>query len=730
MQIDLQRFHATFFDETAEHLATMEEALLSLEQSPDDRELLGSIFRAAHSIKGASGTFGFGQIAGFTHRMESLLDRMRNGEVHTDADLVALLLRSADVLSALLAAAKDGAPLPPELEEIVQSLERAQAASQLAGGVPAPAAEAQTASLAREVATGARQYAVTFAPGLDLLRHGMDPLLLLRDLSQLGEIVEVTVDASRMPHLADLVPDECHLAWSIRLKTDKPQEEIQGVFIFVEDCSRIGVQEETVCAESGEAPNTAAAAAPDSSASGRSEQPAVDGPQVAAQEARSQDERPPAKAPAAAPKGRHTECSSIRVSVEKVDDLINLVGELVIAQSMINQVLGQVATDQLPAVQEALSAMNRSTRDLQDRVMSVRMIPLASVFRRFPRLVHDLAAGLGKQVNVEISGEDTELDKQMTEQLGDPLTHLIRNAVDHGVEPPEERKQAGKPAQGNIGLRAYHEGGNVVIEVSDDGRGLDRERIRRKAVEMGLVGHDEQLNDEQVFGLIMAPGFSTAQQVTDVSGRGVGMDVVKRNIEALNGSVSITSRPGRGSTFRLRLPLTMAILDGLSLGLNGEIYIVPLLSVVESFRPKPGDVKTVAGRGEVILVRGRPVPMLRLHRAFHTQARATDPTQGLVVILEHQGKHLGLLVDELLGQMQVVMKSLEANYQKVEGLSGATILGDGQVAFILDVPGLTRLARRTSSRPAEQDESGLTPPSRLPEETEEGRAVAIAAPPR
>ena len=301
---------------------------------------------------------------------------------------------------------------------------------------------------------------------------------------------------------------------------------------------------------------------------------------------------------------------------------------------------------------------------------------------------------MGKQISVEITGEDTELDRQMIEQIADPLTHLIRNAVDHGIGTPEDRQRSGKPPEGTIGLHAYHEGGNVVIEVSDDGRGLDRERIRHKAVAQGLIGPEDNLGETQLHALIFAPGFSTAEKVTDVSGRGVGMDVVKRNIEALNGSVSIESAPNRGSTFRIRLPLTMAILDGLAASLGGDIYLFPLLSVIESFRPKAADVKTIAGKGEVVMVRDMALPLVRLHRVFHCVGAITDPTRGLVVIVEHQGKKLGILVDDLLGQMQVVMKSIESNYQKVEGLSAATILGDGQVAFILDVPGLTRLAHQ------------------------------------
>lgn len=661
MQIDMQRFHAVFFDEAAEHLAAMEQALLSLENSPEDPELLHSIFRAAHSIKGASGTFGFGDIAQFTHHLESLLDRMRDGQIAPTRDLVELLLHSADTLGALVAAAKDGGPLPPEVEQIIQGLGDALAKN--GEGQPAPAEQPVTSLLA---STGLAEYRITFVPGQDMLRHGMDPLLLLRDLAEMGEILEVTADTSRIPSLEEMVPEECYLGWTVRLRTSKSQEELQAVFIFVEDSSQISI--EPLGSESE--PSTA----PVDRSAGNEAAPATKA------------------AKPCASRGRSLDASSIRVSVGKVDELINLVGELVIAQSMVNEAVNQISVERLPVIQEALAAMNRSTRDLQERVMAVRMVPLATVFRRFPRVVHDLAASLEKQVAVEITGEDTELDKQMIEQIGDPLTHLVRNAVDHGIEPSTDRVAAGKPAEGKIGLHAYHEGGNVVIEVRDDGRGLDRERIHRKAIAQGLVKAEEPLTEEQIHSLIFAPGFSTAQQVTDVSGRGVGMDVVKRNIEAINGSVGIDSRQGQGSVFRIRLPLTMAILDGLAVSLNNEIYILPLLAVVESFRPKAEDVKTINGRGEVILVRGKTVPLVRLHQILNIPTQITDPTKGLVVLLENQGKKLGLLVDELLGQMQVVMKSLEANYQKVEGISGATILGDGHVAFILDVPGLSRLA--------------------------------------
>lgn len=668
MQIDMKRFHGAFFDEAAEHLAAMEAALLGLEKTPDDGELLNQIFRAAHSVKGASGTFGFTDVAHFTHSLEGLLDRMRGGQILPTPKLVELLLQSSDVLSGLVSAAKDGGPLPAATEELIQALEVARRGEGEAGDA---AASAQTPAAHR---AGKQEYAISFQPGRDILHFGMDPLLLLRDLAGMGPI-EVTADLGRLPDLAALVPDECHIGWTIRLVSEKSRDEIQAVFTFVEDCSQIRIE----CAACEPAP----AALPAQAAGMPQAEPAP-----AAEAARGGAE------PAAGSRGRSLESSSIRVSVEKVDELINLVGELVIAQSMVNQVTSHIPPEILPDMQEALAIMDRSTRQLQQRVMAVRMVPLANVFRRFPRVVRDLATSLGKQIQVEITGEDTELDKQMIEQITDPLTHMIRNAVDHGIGRPEERQRAGKSPQGRIGLRAYQEGGNVVIEVSDDGRGLDRERIRRKGVEKGLIGADEELSEQQIHDLLFAPGLSTADKVTDVSGRGVGMDVVKRNIEALNGSVSIESTAGRGSTFRIRLPLTMAIVDGLAVGLNGEIYILPLLSVLESFRPKAGDVKRIAGRGEVVLVRGRPLPLVRLARIFHESSEISAAEEGLVVLVEHQGKRLGLLVDELLGQMQVVMKSIESNYRKVEGVSAATILGDGQVAFILDVAGLGRLARQ------------------------------------
>lgn len=386
------------------------------------------------------------------------------------------------------------------------------------------------------------------------------------------------------------------------------------------------------------------------------------------------------------------ESSTIRVNTDKVDRLINLVGELVITQSMISQLVTDYKTESLPILEGAVTQMERNTRELQERVMAIRMLPIRTVFSRLPRLVRDLAAQCGKKIAIQIKGEETELDKTVIERISDPLTHLIRNAVDHGIEPPQKRLAQGKSDEGLITLNAFHQGGSIFIEVTDDGRGLDKEKIIRKAVEQGLVSGSEALTDEQVYRLILRPGFSTAEQVTDVSGRGVGMDVVLRNIEELGGTVTIATEVGRETRFTINLPLTLAILDGLSVQVGDEIYIIPLVSITESIRPKQTDLGSVVCRGEVVSVRGQLLPIVRLYEQFGVTPKVTDPTRSLLVIVEQEGRRVAILVDELLGQHQAVIKSLEANYQRMEGIAGATIMGDGRVALILDVPGLIRLA--------------------------------------
>jgi two-component system, chemotaxis family, sensor kinase CheA len=645
MQVDLNRFRETFFQESAEHLAEIEAGLLRLDQGSFDPELLNAIFRAAHSIKGASGMFGLDDVARFTHALESLLDRLRSGGIPVTGKLTDLLLRSTDVLRELLASSADGAPAPAQLQAVLEELYVAQRGSE-------PLAEEEPRARQSDQAPArAAQVHVHFRPAAEIFSQGMDVLLILRDLAALGESAAAEADLSALPSLADLDPEQCYLAWKVVLETAKTVEEIRDIFAFVEDGAEIRVEPE-------EARPVAV---------------------------------PSAVAPAvqAAPRD-----ASLRVATSKVDKLVDLVGELVIAQSMAQDIVENFSAARLGQLKEAMAQMERHIRELQERVMSVRMLPIGHIFGRFPRLVRDLAMQLAKNVRLEIAGEETELDKGVVEQMSDPLTHLIRNAIDHGIEAAAERARNGKPEQGLIRLEARHQAGSVIVEISDDGGGLDAERIRSKAVERGLIGESDALSEAQICDLIFSPGFSTAEQVSDLSGRGVGMDVVRRNVQALNGVVSVSSRTGQGTTVRIQLPLTLAILDGLPVLVGSETYLLPLVAIRESIRPQPGQVKTIAGRGEVVMVRGSALPLVRLHRLFGVPTEIQDPCRGLTVIVEYSGEPFALLVDELLGQQQVVIKSLEAHYRKVEGVLGATIRGDGRAALILDVAGLAQIARR------------------------------------
>jgi two-component system, chemotaxis family, sensor kinase CheA len=654
MNIDLERFRAVFFEEAAEHLVTMEAGLLRLEATPDDRDLLNDIFRSAHSIKGSSGMFGLTDLARFTHAMEGVLDRLRDGALAATPARIDLLLRSADLLRVLVAAARADAAPPPEADELAAEL----VAEIGAAGLPQP-----STVRAEQSVTGMR-FRIAMAPAPDFFLSGQDPLLLLRDLAALGELSDVTADLGALPSLAELAPETCYVSWTMTLETVHGESAVRDVFTFVDDICRVTIE---VIAET-----------PDALEALPNDPPTRERRQDIA------DRRAPSGASS----------STLRVATEKVDEIINLVGELVISQSMVSQLVATFNPDQLAQLEEAVAAMERSMRDLQERVMAVRMLPVGSVFSRLPRLVRDLAATSGKSVALEMSGEETELDKSVIERIADPLTHLIRNAADHGIEAPDVRRAAGKPEQGTIRLTARHQGGNVVIEIADDGAGLNLARIREKALAHGLLRDGETMTDEHLQSLIFHPGFSTAATVSDISGRGVGMDVVKRNVEALNGTIGIESSAGRGTRFRIKLPLTLAILDGMSLGVGSHVYVLPLLSIIESFRPAPRAVRTIFGQSEVVEVRGESVPLIRLHSVLGVEGAVEDPWRALIVLVEHDGRRFGLMVDELLGQSQVVVKNLEANFRRVEGVMGATILGDGHVALILDVQGITRLAGR------------------------------------
>ncbi|WP_208717110.1 chemotaxis protein CheA [Pantoea cypripedii] len=649
--MDISDFYQTFFDEADELLADMEQHLLGLDPQEPDSEQLNAIFRAAHSIKGGAGTFGFTVLQETTHILENILDGARRGEMALSTDIINLFLETKDIMQEQLDAYKTAQePNAESFNYICEALRQlALEAKGVAPAAPAVVAVAEAAAPTVSSA-GLRLHLV------DLKEK--EPDLLLEELGNLGTLSDVVKSANALEATIEGVG----------------KDDIVAVLCFVLEEAQI------LFPEGGSTPvETAPAAAvvaePVQSATVTEITPAV------------KRENKRAAAPAKA-----SESSSIRVAVEKVDQLINLVGELVITQSMLAQRSGALDPVAHGDLLNSMGQLERNARDLQESVMSIRMMPMEYVFSRFPRLVRDLASKLGKEVELTLLGSSTELDKSLIERIIDPLTHLVRNSLDHGIESPEKRLGAGKSAVGNLTLSAEHQGGNICIEVIDDGAGLNRERILAKAMSSGLPV-SESMSDEEVGMLIFAPGFSTAEQVTDVSGRGVGMDVVKRNIQEMGGHVEIASKQGKGTTIRILLPLTLAILDGMSVRVADEVFILPLNAVMESLQPRAEELKPLAGGERVLEVRGEYLPLVELWNVFDVQHAKTDATQGIVVILQSAGRRYALLVDQLIGQHQVVVKNLESNYRKVPGISAATILGDGSVALIVDVSALQSLNR-------------------------------------
>ena len=683
MALDLKQFHEAFFEEGFEALDGMEAALLKLSAGEVNDELINTIFRVAHSIKGGSATFGFADIAGFTHVLETLLDQLRSGKRRVQPAIVDVLLRALDVMRDMMSATRQERPGDPERANLVRTeiesiLKSAEATAPPARSVESPCGnEALSAAATTDSGNSSHcAWRLRLVPGAELLRHGNDPLRMLQELSTLSEIT-VRVEAGKLPPLSELDPEVCVLAWSVEIKSDLSRSAIMQVFEWAESECELTLERlapEPAVPQRAEPPTSAAAG-------GAEQMPA------ATQAAGGELVRP---APARAEGARNAggEVGSIRVSIEKIDELLNSVGELVITQSVLSQLAAPLEGRQADELRNALVQLERHMRSLQESVMRVRMLPIASVFNRFPRMIRDLGQRLGKKLELRMNGDQTELDKTVLEKIGDPLVHLVRNSIDHGIETPEQRLTAGKSEHGTIELNAYHKGGNVIVEVSDDGAGLNRDRILAKARERGLVGQDEELTEEKVLNLIFAPGFSTAEVVSDVSGRGVGMDVVRRNINEIGGHVQIHSMPGKGSTVRIRLPLTLAILDGQLARVGEEIYIVPIVSIVETIQIKSEQISSVAQKADLYRLREEYIPIIRLYELFGIRADKTDLLDGLLMIVEADGRRVGLFVDELLSQQQVVIKSLETNFRQITGLTGATMLGDGRVALILDVPGL------------------------------------------
>ncbi|MCE9730486.1 chemotaxis protein CheA [Pectobacterium sp. IFB5596] len=658
--MDMSAFYQTFFDEADELLADMEQHLLLLDPSEPDTEQLNAIFRAAHSIKGGAGTFGFKILQETTHLLENLLDGARRSEMRLSTDIINLFLETKDIMQDQLDAYKTAQePNAESFEYICQALRQLALESKADGGATQSDTSSTTlysvSPTSNDVGKGEMRIALTGLKSQEIPQ-------MLEELGNLGTVKD--------PHQTDTSVE-------VTLVTSESEDDISAVLCFVLEPEQISfksaVASQPVVAEVAETLTVVEAPVA----------PIAPSTPVAAK---------PQSAPENGKNKAKTGDTSIRVAVEKVDQLINLVGELVITQSMLAQRSSELDPVAHGDLLNSMGQLERNARDLQESVMSIRMMPMEYVFSRFPRLVRDLAAKLDKQVELTLMGSSTELDKSLIERIIDPLTHLVRNSLDHGIESPDKRVAAGKSAVGNLTLSAEHQGGNICIEVIDDGAGLNRERILAKALSQGLAVSDA-MSDEEVGMLIFAPGFSTAEKVTDVSGRGVGMDVVKRNIQEMGGHVEIHFQAGKGTTIRILLPLTLAILDGMSVKVNNEVFILPLNAVMESLQPQSEDLYPLAGGERVLQVRGEYLPLVELFHIFDVDGAKTDATQGIVVILQSAGRRYALLVDQLIGQHQVVVKNLESNYRKVPGVSAATILGDGSVALIVDVSALQALNR-------------------------------------
>lgn len=668
MSMDISDFYQTFFDEADELLADMEQHLLDLVPEAPDSEQLNAIFRAAHSIKGGAGTFGFTILQETTHLMENLLDEARRGEMQLNTDIINLFLETKDIMQEQLDAYKSSAePDAASFEYICNALRQLALEAKgdaAAAVVPAAKLSVVDAVTAQEAAPAAAASKVRVV--LSRLKEN-EVDLLEEELSNLAKLTNVVKGKDSL---------------SATLEEGISQDDIVAVLCFVIEADQIAFETETAAVDVPAAVEEVAVV-PQAAA------PAV-APAAPVLKAVPKDAAAPGRGDK--PAARSSESTSIRVAVEKVDQLINLVGELVITQSMLAQRSNELDPVTHGDLITSMGQLQRNARDLQESVMSIRMMPMEYVFSRFPRLVRDLASKLNKQIELTLMGSSTELDKSLIERIIDPLTHLVRNSLDHGIELPENRIAAGKSPVGNLILSAEHQGGNICIEVTDDGAGLNRERILAKAISQGMAVN-ENMTDEEVGMLIFAPGFSTAEQVTDVSGRGVGMDVVKRNIQEMGGHVEIKSKQGSGTTIRILLPLTLAILDGMSVKVADEVFILPLNAVMESLQPREEDLHPLAGGERVLEVRGEYLPLVELWKVFEVDGAKTEATQGIVVILQSAGRRYALLVDQLIGQHQVVVKNLESNYRKVPGISAATILGDGSVALIVDVSALQGLNR-------------------------------------
>ncbi len=669
-----------FYDEANEMVEGMEQVLLALESGEPDPETVNALFRYAHSFKGNSAAMGFTHLSKFTHGLESAMEALRKEQRPLTPELATLMLQAVDLIRAMLERTRtEGDVGDPACETLLQQITAALNGEPVQTPAPAEpstnAASRATEPSADAPEPSAPQYRIFYQPA-PTLGDEHDPLQLLTELQEYGQVIECRFK-EQIPPVAQLKPDACYGSWELVYATAFEPAIVRALLELTAEGAEVRIEPVQQASEP-----TPVAATP-TPAQTPSPEPAPETPSVAATAA--------ATTAAVAAAGK-ADSQSIRVSTEKIDALMNLVSEIVIAQSMLTSAQNADTDERTRA---AIMQMERHVRDLHERVMAIRLLPVSYLFNRFPRMVRDTAAKLGKKVNFEIEGEETELDRTLLESLSDPLTHLIRNAIDHGIEPPDVRRQQGKPETGTIKLSAYQSEGRIYIEVRDDGKGIDTERVRQKAIQLGWITENDHPSDETLYDFIFQPGFSTAQQVSDLSGRGVGMDVVKRNVESLGGSISVQSKRGEGSRFLLRVPLTLAIMDGLGLTVADEHYITPLTAVVEAFQYESLQHTALFDQHEMVNVRGEFIPLVRLRQFVGLPDNRQD---GLVVVLEQEGQQIALLIDSIAGQQQVVLKSLEENFTRVPGFAGATILGDGRVALILDVSDLIRRAHQASER--------------------------------
>ena len=686
---DLAEFKQTYFQECDELLADLEVQLTAIQEGDVDDERLNAAFRAIHSIKGGAGAFGFTELVAFAHVFETVLDRMRSHELETSGANVALMIRAGDALVDLVTSAQNETEVPKDFAKDIlaglTSLAGPDADQEDADDdfdidfEPVSIEDGESRAETETNQSKLNTFHISFSPFPSLFERANEPLLIIRELKRLGSL-SIEVDTSKLPGLEELDPSGSYFSWKIELETETEQASIEEVFEFVSDDCSLTIEKlptaegasDLAEVETNEQEETDQVTTPVVAAA-----PAVSKPKATTVEK---------KAPA-----------TIRVDLERIDRLVNMVGELVITQAMLGEQVSRLAVDQCPGLHHGIEVLAQQMRELQESVMAIRAQPVKSVFSRMPRLVRELAASLNKEARIVISGENTEVDKTVVEELSDPLTHMIRNSMDHGLELPDDRQAAGKPREGTIYLSAEHSSGRIVISVSDDGRGINRDKVLNKAKEKGLVSSETRPSDDEIDNMILLPGFSTADQISNVSGRGVGMDVVVSKIQNMGGRIGISSVPGQGSTFNLTLPLTLAVLDGMVVRVDTENYIIPIASIVETLRPDDQSVSRLATGGEVLRHFDEYIKLIHLSELFgSTNMNVRD---SLVVIVETSSGRIGLVVSELVGQQQIVIKSLESNYRRIDGIAGATILGNGFVALILDVDGLRAISM---DRPARQ----------------------------